>query len=203
LTGERVRPLEIFVEDILAETIVNYVAAGLGVLRSVNVIKFGAATNCYTVAAGLLLAGQDCSHSLFVQDGDLYRSEEQKNTMIDAKCSGRDERAQLTREMMIGLIVDLNLPENTSPERYLHKLVSELDASALSQREKEIQSLASEIVVPNNTHDFVDAVSKALGGEPAVQLDHIVQLASRHDEWENYVESVRGWLTAKKSELGL
>jgi hypothetical protein len=123
--------------------------------------------------------------------------------MIDAKCSGRDERAQLTREMMIGLIVDLNLPENTSPERYLHKLVSELDASALSQREKEIQSLASEIVVPNNTHDFVDAVSKALGGEPAVQLDHIVQLASRHDEWENYVESVRGWLTAKKSELGL
>jgi hypothetical protein len=203
LTGNREKPLEFFVEDILAETIVNRVASDLQMQRLIKVVKYGAISNCYTVCTGLLLAGQDCSHSLFVQDGDEYRTADQKRVMIGRCCTGGGPTIQETKARALELITDFALPANTSPERFLHRLVSEVDHTHLAHDEVEVQRLAAEVVIPGNTHDYLNSIAQALGGELMVQLDHLVRIASKHPEWPAYTAPIRDWLTHKKSELGL
>jgi len=203
LTGKRSKKLEVFVEDLLAETVVNHVACGLGLGRHVSVCKFGDATNAFTVSAGLLLSGQSCKNSLFLIDGDVYRSNEEKRIHINKACSGNDRRATTARGKMTAIIRDFTLPEDTRPEKYLHHLVSEIAANTLTDQEREIQNLASDIIVPENTHDYIDAIVEAFGGEAAVRLDHIVKLAAKHSEWDGYVAPLKDWLTEKKAELSL
>ena len=203
LTGTRHRRIEVFVEDRLAQTITNHVASDLGISRHLSVITFGDASNAFTVSAGLLLSGQSCTHSLFLIDGDVYRTVAAKEGAINSNCSGNDEKARKARLKMKLIISDLALPEGFSPERYVHKLVTELDESSLSESENELRRLASEIKVPDNTHDYINAVTEALGGDPAVQLNSIIQLASKHVEWPVYVKPLHDWLAAQKTELHL
>jgi len=54
LTGSRVRSLEVFVEDSVADAVVTHVAGQLGMTRHVHVIRYGAAQNCFNILAGLL-----------------------------------------------------------------------------------------------------------------------------------------------------
>lgn len=203
LTGTRHRKIEVFVEDKFAQTITNHVASDLGIGRHLSVVTFGDASNAFTVSAGLLLSGQTCAHSLFLIDGDVYRTEEAKQNVINSNCSGNDEKAKKARLKMKQIISDLVLPEGFSPEKYVHKLVTELDETSLSESQKELRQLAGEIIVPDNTHDYIKAVTEALGGDPAVQLNSIIQLASKHADWPVYVKPLHDWLAAKKTELKL
>ena len=77
-----VQPIKIFVEDILAEIIVNEVAEDLGILRNIKVIKLGAASNAFVTAASLILQEEDVTNVLILLDGDVYRSKDDKRDAI-------------------------------------------------------------------------------------------------------------------------
>lgn len=203
LTGQRQRPLEIFVEDRMAEAIVEQVARKIGILRHVEVVRFGCATNCFTVLAGLLLKGESCDHSLFVLDGDVHLDPEDREKQIAKACGGDDENAEDIRTRMGDKITDFTLPADTKPEPHLHRLVSSLDDASVTDEEREIKNLAVGITNPPDRHQFIDKIVEQLGGERSTQLQAVVRMAAKHPDWDAYVQPVREWLEAKKTELSL
>lgn len=150
LTGNRVRPLEIFVEDPLSEAIAHHVASTLRLSKHVQVIRFGSATNCFSLLAGLMLKGETCENSLFVLDGDIYRDPEERATQIGRACSGNDARATLICNQMPGLVADYVLPAGIKPEPFIHSLIIGLDRNSLLPPELEIRSAADGIVNPTD-----------------------------------------------------
>jgi AAA15 family ATPase/GTPase len=127
LTGTQPRLIEVFVEDDLAVTIVKKIAAQLSISRHVSIQRFGAAINCFTVLAGLLLRGDSCENSIFVLDGDVYRTQQEQEQHLNAVLTGNDGNAQLLRQSSLGKIKCLNLPANTKPEKYIHSIIINLN----------------------------------------------------------------------------
>jgi energy-coupling factor transporter ATP-binding protein EcfA2 len=203
LTGRRVRDLEIFVEDDVADAIASHVARELGMSRNVQIIRFGAATNCFTVLAGLLMKGDRCNKSLFVLDGDVYLNPDEREKQIERACSGNDATATARRAAMPGHIKDFVLPAGMKPEQYLHSLICTLPSESLQPEELEIQNAAREIVNPPDRHGFIYHLVKTLGDDRAVQLARVIPLAAKHPDWANYTQPVREWLMARRTALHL
>lgn len=203
LTGKRVRPLEIFIEDDVAEAIASHVAGELGMSRHVQTIRFGAATNCFTMAAGLLMKGEKCDNSLFVLDGDVYLGAEERDAQIKRACSGDDAKATARRAEVATHIKDFALPTGEKPEAYLHSLICELPAVGLTQPELEIQNVGKEIVHPPDKHGFIYFLVRTLGDDRPVQLARVIPLAAKHTSWAAYTQPIRDWLTARKAALHL
>jgi ABC-type transport system involved in cytochrome c biogenesis ATPase subunit len=203
LTGERERPLEVFVEDDLAEAIVSRVSTELGASRHVRVIRFGCATNCFTVLAGLLLKGENCENSLFVLDGDVHLDPNDRQSQINSACAGNDPKAAAIRIEIATRITDFQLPSGVKPEPHLHAMIRGLAPNSLDVGEREIQEVANHIVNPPDTHHFVSSVIKELGESREAQLKGIVMLASKSTAWPGYVQTVRDWLTERIAALNL
>ena len=203
LTGKRTRPIEIFVEDSLAQTIVEQVCSGLGVKRHVQIFRFGCATNCFTVAAGLLLKGDSIKNSIFVLDGEEQYRGDNRTSLIKKACGGNDSRAVEIRGELESVFLDFNLPQNRNPEEHLHSLIIEQNDSALSPGEREIWQIARQITNPQDHHQFVDKIVQELGGSRSTQLQSTVELASKHRDWSDYISPIKGWLNQKITELGL
>jgi energy-coupling factor transporter ATP-binding protein EcfA2 len=203
LTGNRLRPLEIFVEDDVAEAVVSHVAGELGMSRHLQVVRYGAATNCFTILAGLLIKGETCESSLFVLDGDEYLDPAERQKQINRACSGNGADAIAHRATMATRIKDLALPVGQHPEPYIHHLICDQPAAGLSLPEAEIQNAAMEIVNPQDKHGFIYHLANTLGDDRAVQLTRVIPLAAKNAAWAAFTQPVREWLTARKAALNL
>lgn len=204
LSGHQTKTLEVFVEDDLGAAVVSYVASELGMSRHVRIIPFGAAKNCFTVFAGLLIKGESCENSFFILDGDEYETAPKKQEQINVACSGNDAAARLRRERIAAETRDFVLPAGIKPERFIHGLIIAQDPQNMSATEKEIHQLAVEIVNPMDTHDFVNKVVETLGENRAAQLARLIPFAAKKDaEWKAYTQPVREWLTERKAALHL
>jgi len=199
LTGKRERPLEILVEDQLAAAIVGKVAGQLGMKHHVEITRFGAAMNAFTVLAGMLLKGDDVSDSLCVLDGDVYKTQAEKEECARKVICGDSDEAVAQRTQLLGSVTELKLPEGQQPERFLHGLLVELDNADLDEEEKELLVLAREIQVPADNHDYLGRIIQELGYGKAEGFRSIVNLLARTPEWEGYVQPVRDWLQSKRA----
>lgn len=197
LTGTQPRLIEIFVEDDLAMAIMKKVAGQLRISKHVSIHRFGAAINCFTVLSGLRLRGENCDNSIFVLDGDVFRTQEEQKKRLEAVLTGDDEHAKSLRESSLAKIKCLNLPENTKPEKYIHSIIIGLEDTDDNER-NEIIEVAKQIVSVDNSHKFVDDIIQRLDWNRAVGLSKIIDLISSTQEWTNYVSNVNDWLTSKK-----
>jgi hypothetical protein len=171
--------------------------------RHVQIIRFGAATNCFTMAAGLLMKGERCDNSLFVLDGDVYLGAEERDSQIKRACSGNDANAIARRTEMATRIKEFVLPAGEKPEPHLHSLICALPTAGLTPPELEIQKVAKEIVHPPDKHGFIYFLVRTLGDDRAVQLTRVIPLAAKHPEWTTYTRPVREWLIDRKAALNL
>ena len=197
LTGTQCRTIEVFVEDDLAVAIVKKVASQLGISRHVSIQRFGAATNCFTVLAGLRLRGETCDNSMFVLDGDIYRTKEEHRQRLEKVLTGNHESAKSLRESSLAKIKCLNLPENTKPEKYIHSIIIGLEDTDNSER-NEIIEIAKQIIAVDNSHNFVDDIIERLDLRRDVGLSTIINLISSTHQWSDYVSDINDWLTLKK-----
>jgi hypothetical protein len=203
LTGRQERKLEVFVEDDLAEAIVSQLEMELGIPRHVRVIRFGSSQNCFPVLAGLLIKGEVCENSLFVLDGDVHRDANERQNLINAACSGDDERATNIRATMPSKIRDFALPAGRKPETYLHGMIVAQNPTTMNPAEKAIHRVATEIVNPGDNHHFIDKLVDVLGEKRDVQLARLVPLAARHPDWAAYTQPIKEWLQQRKTALNL
>nr|WP_272918707.1 AAA family ATPase [Malikia spinosa] len=201
LTGQQGRPLEIFVEDEMALAIVEYELSHLGMKRISNITQYGAATNCFTLAAGLILSGgHDLTSQLFLLDGDLYSTHEQQLERAKAVLSGTEDYAEARRKRCINGIRKLCATTDVTPapEPQLHRMVRDLpqqqDAGA-----NEIIGLAQEIQAVDDTHSFVELIIKTLNVHRSVGMSNIVRVAALSSAWEQYVAELRAWLVERRA----
>lgn len=198
LTGEKIRPLEIFVEDDLAKTIVSKIASRLGIMKFVSIRQFGASINCFTVIGGMLLSDQNCDNSLFVLDGDEYSLDEHKIEKINRVLTGSDARAEGLRTQAFSKVKQFSLPDGYNPEKFLHELLITLITDDLNEEELEIISIANDIQGVEENHKFVDDIIEMWGISREVSLEKIVDLCTKSTRWETYISDIHGWLVEKR-----
>jgi len=196
LTGVQPKPLEVFVEDDLAATIVKKISAELRVARYVAVEKYGAAINCFTTVAGLLLGGEDCDSTIFVLDGDVYKTQDEKEDRVNKVITGHDDQAVEIRRSALSSIIEFSLPDDKKPEEYIHAMI--IDSNETYNEEfNEIIEIARDIVVTDDSHKYVSEIIERLGWERNIGLSKIIDLIATSDEWDDYVSGVKNWLAER------
>jgi predicted ATPase len=200
LTGSQPKPIEVFVEDDLAAAIVKKIASQLKGVKYISVERYGAAQNCFIAVAGLLLGGEDCKHSLFVLDGDVYRSEQQKLNRINVLLTGTDRRSAEYRSIALSKILQFELPDAMSPERYLHQIIVSIN-DGVNDEHIEVIECAREIHSVDDDHKYIDDLLIRLGWDREVGLSKIVDLVAMSDRWSDYVASVKSWMSHQIDQM--
>jgi AAA15 family ATPase/GTPase len=109
LTGNQAKKLRLFVEDELSKQIVFKIAGQVGIRQFVKIDTFGPAINCFTTAAGAVLNGLDISNSLFIIDGDVYRTREDKKERIQEVITGKDYQSRRKQVKALQAIMEFSL----------------------------------------------------------------------------------------------
>ena len=203
LTGNQDRPLEIFVEDEMALAIVEHELFRLGMKRIANITPYGAATNCFTLAAGFILCGNhNVQTQLFLLDGDLYITEQEQLTRANAVLSGTEEYALIRRRTCLNGISKLCAQGEApaAPEAQLHRMIRHLPPQQ-DDGINEIIDLAVGIQAVDDTHSLIELIVRTLNVQRTVGLTQIVRVASLSPDWENYVAELREWLTVRRPGL--
>ena len=200
LTGSQPRPVEVFVEDDLAVAIIKKIASQLKGVKYISVQRYGAAINCFTTIAGLLLGGEDCERSLFVLDGDVYRTDQEKRDRIAAILTGNDRRSVEYRSIALSKISQFELPAGMGPERHLHSIIVSMD-DVVNEEHAEIIECASEIKSVDDDHKFIDHLLIRLGWSREVGLSKIVDLVAMSDQWPVYIASIKDWMRQQIVEM--
>ena len=203
LTGHQDRPLEIFVEDEMALAIVEHELFRLGMKRVANITQYGAATNCFTLAAGLILSGShDLEKQLFLLDGDLYVTPELQLERANAVLSGTEVYAVARRQSCLDGVRKLCAQAGApaAPEAQLHKMILELPPQQ-QDGENEIINLAKGIEAVDDSHSFIELIVETLNVRRLVGLNTIVKVAALSPAWEPYISELRHWLLSRRPEL--
>ncbi len=196
LTGNQPRPIEVFVEDDLALSIIKKLAAELGGTKYVSIQRYGAAINCFTTISGLLLGGESCDNSLFVIDGDVFRTDEEKQDRINKILTGDDTRSVRYREIALQKICQFSIPDNTNPEKYLHSLIVAMDGVANAEH-LEIIECARDIQAVNDDHKYIEDLISRLDWGKSVGFAKVIDLVALSDQWAAYVLDVKVWMEKK------
>lgn len=197
LIGTTSRPIEIFVEDDLAETIVSICADKLEMRERVSIKSFGACTNAFVLSSALHILGNDLSNMLFVLDGDRYKTDNEKLDQIKKHYSGNELEKEAARKQVLKAITSFNLPEGKTPEKFINDTIGNDNPTSNS----ELQTLANEIIEPIDSHDYINILINKMGDSRPIGLYKIITEFSKHEEWSNYVASIIQWLHQKKDEL--
>ena len=205
LTGNKEYQIEIFVEDQLAKEICKNVAKTLGISKYVKPVIVGGVTNIYTTVCGLTLKGENQVNSLFLLDGDVDRSKEEKEKQIQKHISGDTEIAKGLRKKIMehDNLIQLELPQNINPEKYIHSMLVHM--APKNDEQKEIIEIAKRIESTDNSHDYINHISSEieLPEDKDRALARIIDVVSDSQDWEKYTKNLRVWLKNRKDTLRL
>lgn len=201
LTGVKVTSIEIYVEDGVAEAMVKKICSSMRGTKFIKVIKYGAAVNAFTILGGTLLRGDNLENTIFVLDGDVLKTQEERNSAIKKVLTGNDHRSVSLREQALGKICQFRLPEGKNPEQCLHDLIVQIDNEGLDEDAIEIIEAARTIHFRDDSHDYLTQIINSLGLDRSVGLTRIVDLAAKHHEWQNIIADIEGWLRPEVERL--
>lgn len=202
LTGKQIRPLEIFVEDDLAEILVKKICSEEGLSKYVSIKLFGAAINCFTAVCGSILNQlENQENMLFVLDGDVYREEEDKRNRIEKVLTGNILQNNIQRNIALSRIRQFSLPNGQKPEKYYHSLICNLDNKILSKENIELVQVARQIQNPGNDHDFLNDIITRMDYKREVGLSKLIDLLSLSAEWARIKGDIVSWLNDRRERI--
>ena len=202
LTGTLSHPLQICVEDELAEEITLNLIYKMHLQSHVKVSQFGSWSNAFAVLAGKKLMGQDINQTLCVLDGDVCRTDKARESECKRHLNG-DDRAQ-DRIDILNQIKEFKISEfvpegqKGSPE-YNIKTIFERTPSE-DPRILELQVFSKGIQGYDDWHIYFEKMTE-LSGQRQVR-EKILNFLEDTDDWNDLTEEVRIWLNGKAIELG-
>lgn len=196
MSGELNRKYTIYVEDNFAAAIVRHIAIDLNMQRHIDIVRYGSIENAFVVAAGKVLSGEDTESVLIVTDGDRFVMPEEKEkrlkNILTGTEAGHDEKIQ----QALSMIVQFDLPTNTSPEKFIHSLLVSMDDS------QECVICAKNIRSVDDTHEWIGHIVEQMGiGEQIYNT--IMNIVAEHESWGRYINSVHEWIKRKREEVAL
>lgn len=198
LTGECPKPLEIIVEDDLAEALVRQTLRAYNLEQSCKVSQFGSKENAYRVGAGLLLRGETLENTLIVLDGDVDITIDAKEDKINKVITGNDLRSQQRRANLLSKIKQFNLPSNTKPEVFITdelKTLNDTDHTLIPY----IKATGPVL----DHHDLLNTPITQSGIPQQTALAEVAKLMASRPCWDSYVVEIKDWIVAKKKEMGI
>lgn len=199
LTGRQIRPLEVFVEDDLAQILIKKISSEEGLSKYVSIRKFGAAINCFTAVCGAMLNKlENIDNMLFVLDGDEYSTDDLKKDKIKKYLTGTTTENETQRDMALKKITQFTLPNGSRPESYYHSLICSLTNDQLSKEQLEIVNVARQIINPGDTHNFFDDIIERMDWDRVVGLSKLVDLLAMVPDWETINAPIKKWFNLKK-----
>lgn len=190
LTGEVKKPIHIYVEDELAKGIIKSVVSRLQMSSKVEVLTYGAATNAFTLAAGMILKKENVENCLIVLDGDCYKSEEERLKQIEKSISGTEVDIEEKRRKALDIIEMFNLPDSTPPEKFLHTCLLECEEN----EKDEIIKAALEINAVKDSHEWIENIRRRVGESEEIIARRIVSIVSKMECWDMYIMPIENWL---------
>ncbi|MCK4622975.1 MAG: AAA family ATPase [Desulfuromonadales bacterium] len=200
LTGQPNRPLAVACEDDVSTAIIEKVAIQAKVRKYTEITRFGAAINCFTLIAALMLNGDDLSNSIFVIDGDVYETDEKKAERVDEVLTGNHPADVKRREDAPYYVRQFSPVTKLPPEQVLHSLVCTVPSTGDSEID-DVITAAQNVTVVANSHDYVDKIIETLGTSREVGMSRIVNVAAKADGWNDYVASIREWFEEKHDHV--
>lgn len=187
--------LSIYVEDDLTEAIVAWITKSLKLARCSKITNIGSASNAFTLAAGWVIDGVALDNRLVILDGDVYRTPEEKEKQLANVLSGTEKNHHERIDSAMTVLTQLQLPNNTSPEKFIYDLIICLDQS------DEITDCAKQITSVTNSHDWIDGIVSRMHQDRKLVLYQIVELVSESEQWLAYIEPIHHWLQDRQKRL--
>jgi ABC-type branched-subunit amino acid transport system ATPase component len=200
LTGKPQRPLFVACEDDVSKKIIERVASQNGLRPFTEISCFGAADNCFTLIAALLLNGDSLVNSIFVIDGDRYETEELKLKRMGLVLTGDHPADIERRKSALSFIRQYAPPQKEPPEKRLHSLISSLSTSGDNEID-EVMHAVKQVVAVNNDHEYIDKTIELLGDTRETGLRRIVSVAAMADGWNAYVAPIAEWFETKVPKI--
>jgi ABC-type lipoprotein export system ATPase subunit len=200
LTGQIDRPLQVSCEDDVSTAIVEKIAEEAQVGRFVDSSRFGAADNCFTLAAALLLNGQNLDRSLFVLDGDTHRTEAERQNRMRRVLTGNEINADAQRQSALAKISQLQPNGVHPPEHALHDMVTSVPVGT-DVSENEVIIAATELVANEDPKIKFDKLLERLGSSRERAVGRVIDVAAKSAYWRRYTEQVRAWFDAQRPKL--
>lgn len=198
LTGTCPKPLEIMVEDNLAEALVRKILRTNSLEQSCKVSQFGSKENSYLVGAGLLLRGETLDNTLIVLDGDVDVTEAEKKAKVNRVITGTDDNSQQKREKLLSKIKQFHLPIDKKPEEFITD-----ELKTLNDAEHCLVPHIKATGPVQDHHDLLNIPIANSGMPEQTALAEIANLMEHQPCWTNYVTDINNWVVAKKVELGI
>lgn len=193
LTGDAVRPIQLYVEDKLSETIVGQLCSEMNCKRKVKVFRFGPAINAFTVMAGKVLNHDlDENRIAAIIDGDVYKTEQEKIGRIRQVITGQNYESE--RSQVLQAILQYRLPDNNKPEAFIRNAILSLGEEILPL-DSEIRLVLNEIGIVTDEHNYIDDAIRRLDIGYDVGLSRFVELFSKTPQWNDFILPIRQWLT--------
>lgn len=187
--------LSIYVEDDLTEAIVAWITKSLKLARCSKITNIGSASNAFTLAAGWVIDGVALDNRLVILDGDVYRTPEEKEKQLANVLSGTEKNHHERIDSAMTVLTQLQLPNNTSPEKFIYDLIVGLDQS------DEITDCAKQITSVTNSHDWIDGIVSRMHQDRKLVLYQIIELVSESEQWLAYIEPIHHWLQDRQERL--
>lgn len=188
LTGESDLPLKIYVEDTFSQTIIKSILRKHNMAKKAAVLRFGAAHNAFSLAAGFVLSGASYENVLVILDGDEYRMPADKQTQIQKVLSGTEEDAEQKQTQALSLLTQYALPVGKSPEEFIHNLLVE------SHCENEIVSIARGVQAVTDPHQYINTICEQLQDSVEVLMPQMIAMIESTDEWQAYIAPIENWM---------
>ena len=189
----------------MSKCIVEKILMKYKLKRHAQIIIYGAVSNAIPIASALeiQLPLDDVDQRrniLFVLDGDVYQTDEQKQNQINKILSGNgDEIEQRRRNVLrmlsqyasIASVIQQN--KNMCPEEYIYNALIELPEN---NGNPEIVDAARSLGVVVDPHDYINKL------EENYDIHDIVNVfISNNEKWESYTRMVDSWISARKIEF--
>jgi len=126
--NEQRRQIKVWVEDALTQKIVELVARGMGVMPFLKIKTLGSIQNVYKIAGAVAVMGDNLDRTMIVTDGDRYIELADKATQIGHAIDGNGEEADSWRRIALELVIDLDAPGRSEPEKIILEFCQELVA---------------------------------------------------------------------------
>lgn len=194
LSGENERLFKIFVEDDLAESVVNKIFEQRNARRLASISRFGSIENAFTLAGAASLAKTLRDDDLFVLDGDQFREDGDRERQIKRAITGDDPRMLDIRSRALKSLRQFAMGCGEKPETVIWKSISRLKPHEFLGGAREVVEAASRIVYVDNAHDYLNRIIEETGYERSVGLTRVVDVFCRTETWSYYTKEIAEWL---------
>ncbi|MEO6352027.1 MAG: AAA family ATPase [Burkholderiaceae bacterium] len=217
ISGDRedVRRLTVWVEDVLARSIVDHLANDLGVKKFIKKIGVArSAHNLFAVAAGLVIDRDVVDDVLIVGDGDrdtsLAEKQRAMQSLIDIQeeipLGGPCEWVAQKRAEAVSLVSEFCSPEDKSPEEFFLIVARDLvqRGEAPPWLIKDLSEIDEKRPPPNGKKAFYELAKSKCVNDDAKEIKaelarlhaRLIQAIAGAPQWADYVKPVEERLIA-------